>query len=115
MYQVFTAGNRYQYAAVSDLPASVCRTFPTQYDGMSLHCRLCLLQCNVVSLCGGFVTTELVQVSLQEEEWARTLAVLDVDGTKRTIFNVKNIQTVYTRYAAVHNIQYIRSTLIGSL
>ena len=54
---------------------------------MSLHCLLCLLHCNVVSLCRCFVTTELV--SLEEEESARTLGVLDVDGLKER-FNAKN-------------------------
>ena len=31
-----------------------------QFDGMSLHCLLCLLHYSVASLCRGFVTTELV-------------------------------------------------------
>ena len=32
------------------------------FFSLSLHCLLCLLRCNVVSLCGGFVTTELVSL-----------------------------------------------------
>ena len=40
----------------------------------------------------GFVTTELV--SLQDEETARTLGVLDVDEQKER-FNVKNTHTSY--------------------
>ena len=60
-------------------------TPPNGYDGMSLHCLLCLLHYNAVSLCRGFVTTELV--SLQVEESAQTLGVLDVDGyIERTVY-----------------------------
>ena len=56
-------------ANASELLALACRTCRIQYDGKLLHSLLCLLHCNVVSLCRGFVTTELV--SLQEEEAAR--------------------------------------------
>ena len=40
--------------------ACMCRI---QYDGMSLHCLLYLLHYNVVYLCRGFVTTELVSIN----------------------------------------------------
>ena len=45
---------------------------------LSFHSLLCLLHYNVESPCRGFMTTELV--FLWEEESARTLGVLDVDG-----------------------------------
>ena len=54
------------------------------------HCLLRLLHVNVVSLCCGVVTTDLV--SLQDEESALTLGVLDVHGLKER-FDVKNAHT----------------------
>ena len=48
------------------------------FVSLSLSFFLPLLHYNAVSLCRGFVTTELV--SLKEEESARILGVLDVDG-----------------------------------
>ena len=45
----------------SGLLAFQC-TCRIQYDGMSLHCLLCLLNYNVVSLCRRFVTTELASL-----------------------------------------------------
>ena len=50
-----------------------------QYDGMALHCLLCLLHNNAVSPWRSFVTTGLVQYLSRIEESARTLVVLDVD------------------------------------
>ena len=63
---------------LSGLLAFVCPTRRIQCDGRPLHCLLCLPQYDVVTLCRGFATTELV--SLEEKESARTLGVLDVDG-----------------------------------
>ena len=66
----------YQYEAV----AFLSHALHIQYDdGRPLRCLPCLLHYNVLSLCRGFVTTELV--SLQEEESARTLGVLDIMRT----------------------------------
>ena len=46
---------------------------------MAGHCIVySAYQYDVVTLCRGFATTELV--SLEEKESARTLGVLDVDG-----------------------------------
>ena len=59
----------------------VCCACRIQYDDdVTLHCLLCLLHNNVVSLWRNCVTTELVSLYYRIEESARTLVVLDVDG-----------------------------------
>ena len=47
---------------VPGLLKCVCCARRIQYDGMALHCLPPLLHYDVVSLCGSFVTTELVLV-----------------------------------------------------
>ena len=61
-----------------------------QYDGVALGCLFFVLRCNIVVMCHGFVTTELV--SRQDGYVTRTLGVLDVDGQQGR-FNVKNTHT----------------------
>ena len=40
----------------------VCCARCILYDGVALHCLLCLLHCHVVSLCRGFVTAEIASL-----------------------------------------------------
>ena len=61
----------------SRLLAFVCHTCRIRYDGKSLHCLICLLRYNVVSL--SRVCDHRACISLGGEP-ARTLGVLDVDG-----------------------------------
>ena len=57
------------------------------------HCLLCLLRYNLVSLCRGFMTTELVSL-----RGIRTdTGVLDVDGQKELV-HVKNTQQQWWSY-----------------
>ena len=55
---------RFLSVNASGLLAFVCRTCRIQYDGMPLHCLLCLLHYRyiVVYVCRVFVATELVSL-----------------------------------------------------
>ena len=71
---------------MNGLLVCVCCVFRIQHEGMTFLrglLFLAVLPCTV-SLCRGFVTTELVSLYEQDKKSARTLGVLDVDGWKET-------------------------------
>ena len=97
----------YIYVVITMFPACVlCVSYPARWHGIALSTLLTVLQCsNTVSLCRGFVTTELL--SLQDEEPARTLGVcgMSTGGEYRNNGLMRRTQHTHAHMNFKHELQ----------